>query len=99
MSGVILPPAVVLSQGAGGLGGARALWRRGVTVTAVAWSRNSPIRFTRAAECIPVIPDGTAKEKHRALLEMLLPLGAQRPVLLVDSDPLLEFVVARRPAL
>lgn len=95
----VLPRAVVLSHGPGGLGVVRSLARRGIPVTVFAYESGDLVllsRFPQVAELIPGADDG---EKERALLEKLLSFGGERPVLLMTSDRLVAFVSRHRKSL
>jgi predicted ATP-grasp superfamily ATP-dependent carboligase len=91
-----LRPAVILAQGAGSLGAARVLGRRGVPVIAVLWDTVTPVRYSRYAQRTLEIPPGSDAEREAYLLRLLTGLGRDRPVLLASSDRLIAFVARHR---
>lgn len=94
-----LRPAVILAQGAGSLGAARVLGRRGVPVIAVLWDPVTPVRYSRYARRTLAIPPGTDAEREAYLLRLLTGLGRDRPVLLASSDRLIAFIARHREEL
>ena len=94
-----LRPAVILAQGAGSLGAARVLGRRGVPVIAVLWDLVTPVRYSRFARSTLTVPPGTDAEREAHLLRLLTGLGHDRPVLLASSDRLITFIARHREEL
>ena len=94
-----LRPAVILAQGAGSLGAARVLGRRGVPVVAVLWDPVTPVRYSRYAWRTLEVPPGTDAEREAHLLRLLTGLGQDRPVLLASSDRLIAFIARHREEL
>lgn len=92
-------PAVILAQGAGSLGAARVLGRRGVPVIAVLWDLVTPVRYSRFVRRIVEVPPGPDAERELRLLQLLMELGEDRPVLLSSSDRLVAFMARHRETL
>ncbi len=92
-------PAVILAQGAGSLGAARVLGRRGVPVIAVLWDLVTPVRYSRFVRRIVEVPPGPDAEREAHLLQLLMELGEDRPVLLASSDRLITFIARHRDTL
>jgi len=86
-----LPPAVVLSDGPGGLGTVRSLARRGVRVTAVARDASDPVLRSRYPVKKYVVP-GAPVEKGPYFLSLLRDLPADGAVLLFTSDQLVSLI-------
>ena len=87
-----LPAAVILAHGPGGLGAARCLARRGVPVSAVAFTQEDAVVGSRWPRSIHVLPAGTPEQKERFLLQLLLGIEARGAALLATSDRMLEFM-------
>jgi len=85
-------PAIVLSHGPGGLGTVRALARRGVRVTAVAFEAGDPVLRSRYPARKYVVPGESPSEKDVHVLEFLGNLPAEEQVLLWTSDRLIALV-------
>lgn len=91
-------PAVVLSHGTGGLGAVRALGRRGVKVTAIAYDSTDPVLKSRYAEKCYLV-EGTNGEKEAQILQILDDLPAHGAALLTNSDRLVDLMSREQPRL
>ena len=93
------PRAVVLSHGPGGLGVARSLARRGVHVSVFSYEADDLVLRSRFPRTAKPIPGDSDADKERALLEILLTFGENKPVLLMSSDRMVAFVGRHRKQL
>lgn len=84
-------PAIVLSHGTGGLGAVRALARRGIAVTTIAFDATDPSLDSRyPQESFRLY--GTDEEREKRLLQILDDMPAQGAVILTNSDRLVELI-------
>jgi len=94
-----ITPAVVLSHGAGGLGTARSLARRGISVTAIAFEASDPILHSRFPARKFAIFGDDDEAKELRLLEILKGLPDDGAALMATSDRLVSLISNRREEL
>ncbi len=91
-------PAIVLSHGTGGLGAVRALARRGIAVTTIAYDATDPSLDSRYPQS-SIRLYGTDDEREKCLLKILDEMPAQGAVILTNSDRLVELISRHEEAL
>jgi predicted ATP-grasp superfamily ATP-dependent carboligase len=91
--------AVVLSEGAGGLGAVRALCKHRVPTIAVAFDRRATVLASRLPMRKVYVEAGSAEQLQEGLLSVLRTVASQRPVLIPTSDRLVSFIHRNATAL
>jgi len=92
-------PAVILSHGGGGLGTVRALARRQVPVTAIAYDRDDPVLKSRHPTRKFAVQADSPEQMDSRLLEILEDLPNEGAALLATSDRLVTLMSDHRSAL
>ncbi|MGI9204554.1 MAG: hypothetical protein ACR2Q3_11115 [Woeseiaceae bacterium] len=91
-------PAIVLSHGTGGLGAVRALARRGIPVTTIAYDANDPSLDSRYPQTSFRLY-GSDDEREKCLLKILDELPDKGAVILTNSDRLVDLISRNEDAL
>lgn len=99
MRGIVHRTAVVLCEGAGGLGAIRALHKHRVPTVAVAFDRQATVLASRLPRRKIHVDAGGAGDLDAGLLAALRPLGSEHPVLLPTSDRMVAFMHRNESAL
>ena len=94
-----LRPAVVLTDNRGGLGAARSLARRGVPVLAAIWDEGNLLQFSRFPTMKFTATGESDQEKYDSLMDFLMSVKDQNPVLITSSDRMVAFMARHRETL
>ena len=87
-----LNPAVVLSHGPGGLGTVRALARRGIAVTAIAYEATDPVLWSRYPTARHIATGDSAAAKETHILRLLTDLRVEDAALISTSDQMVAMM-------
>lgn len=99
MSGLRHRTAVVLCEGAGGLGAVRALYKHRVPTIAVAFDRRATVLVSRLPKHKVYVEAGSAERLEEGLLSALRTVADEQPVLMPTSDRLVSFLHRNEAAL
>ena len=94
-----LRPAVVLTDNRGGLGAVRSLARRGVPVMAAIWDADNLLQYSRFPKKKHTVEGESDQEKYDSLMDFLMSVKDENPVLITSSDRMVAFMARHRETL
>jgi len=89
----------VLTDNRGGLGAARSLARRGVPVIAAMWDKENLLHYSRFPIMKFTITGDSDEEKYASLMEFLVSVKDETPVLISSADRMVSFIASHREVL